>query len=166
MTFIKYTNDGKAVIQPAALTLSNLDNEDMLEMHTLDNAIVLLKEDMAPMEKYLTIASLIRLVESLAVELESNTDDGSVNYGDEDDDVTGDTCDDVIPIPAEAFEDAGIWGKDLHIQAVDGAVVITADEEGDESTEKMVQTIGKHLFDAAVSLNIVNQLLASGGANA
>ena len=25
MTFIKYTNDGKAVIQPAALTLSGLD---------------------------------------------------------------------------------------------------------------------------------------------
>ena len=36
MTFIKYTHDGKAVIQPAALTLSNLDNEDTLEMHTLD----------------------------------------------------------------------------------------------------------------------------------
>ena len=45
MTFIKYTHDGKAVIQPAALTLSNLDNEDTLEMHTLDNAIVLLKEN-------------------------------------------------------------------------------------------------------------------------
>ena len=25
MTFIKYTNDGKAVIQPAALTLSGLE---------------------------------------------------------------------------------------------------------------------------------------------
>lgn len=166
MTFIKYTHDGKAVIQPAALTLSNLDNEDTLEMHTLDNAIVLLKEDMAPMEKYLTIASLIRLVESLAVDLEADTDDGSVNDGDEDDDDTGDACDDVISIPVEAFEDAGIWGKDLHIHAVNGAVVITADEENDDSTEKMVQTIGKHLFDAAVSLNIVNQLLASGGADA
>lgn len=166
MTFIKYTHDGKAVIQPAALTLSNLDNEDTLEMHTLDNAIVLLKEDMAPMEKYLTIASLIRLVESLAVELESDTDDDAVDDCEEGDNDIGDTCDDVIPIPAEAFEDAGIWGKDLHIHAVDGAVVITADEECDESTEKMVQTIGKHLFDAAVSLNIVNQLLASGCADA
>lgn len=165
MTFIKYTNDGKAVIQPAALTLSNLDNEDTLEMHTLDNAIVLLKENMAPMEKYLAIASLIRLVESLAVELEADEEDGAVNDSDEGDD-TDDACDDVIPIPIEAFEDAGIWGKDLHIQVVDGAVVITADEEANAFTDKMVQTIGKHLFDAAVSLNIVNQLLASDGANA
>ena len=32
MTFIKYTNDGKAVIQPAALTLSGLDREETLEI--------------------------------------------------------------------------------------------------------------------------------------
>lgn len=35
MTFIKYTSDGKAVIQPAALTLSGLDREETLELHTL-----------------------------------------------------------------------------------------------------------------------------------
>ena len=46
MTFIKYTNDGKAVIQPAALTLSGLDREETLEIHTLEIAIVLLKPDM------------------------------------------------------------------------------------------------------------------------
>ena len=126
MTFIKYTHDGKAVIQPAALTLSNLDNEDTLEMHTLDNAIVLLKEDMAPMEKYLAIASLIRLVESLAVELEGDTDDDATDDDDED------FCDDTIPIPVEAFEDAGIWGNNLRIQVIDGAVVITADEGSDD----------------------------------
>ena len=51
MTFIKYTNDGKAVIQPAALTLSGLEQEETLEMHTLENAIVLLKPDMEPVEK-------------------------------------------------------------------------------------------------------------------
>ena len=51
MTFIKYTNDGKAVIQPAALTLSGLEQEETLEMHTLENAIVLLKQEMEPVEK-------------------------------------------------------------------------------------------------------------------
>lgn len=48
MTFIKYTSDGKAVIQPAALTLSGLDREETLELHTLENAIVLLKQEMEP----------------------------------------------------------------------------------------------------------------------
>lgn len=125
MTFIKYTNDGKAVIQPAALVLSNLDNENALEMHTLDNAIVLLKENMTPLEKFFTVESLIRLVESLAVELEGDTDNDAADDDDEADD--DGFCDDTIPIPAEAFEDAGIWGKNLNIQAIDGAVVITAD---------------------------------------
>lgn len=126
MTFIKYTNDGKAVIQPAALVLSNLDNENALEMHTLDNAIVLLKENMTPLEKFFAVESLIRLVESLAVELEGDTDNDAADDDDEADDE--DFCDDTIPIPVEAFEDAGIWGKDLHVQVIDGAVIITADE--------------------------------------
>lgn len=129
MTFIKYTNDGKAVIQPAALVLSNLDNENALEMHTLDNAIVLLKENMTPLEKFFAVESLIRLVESLAVELEGDTDNDAADDDDEADDE--DFCDDTIPIPVEAFEDAGIWGKDLHVQVIDGAVIITADEGSD-----------------------------------
>lgn len=41
MTFINYTNDGKAVIQSAALILSGLEREKTLELHTLENAIVL-----------------------------------------------------------------------------------------------------------------------------
>ena len=65
MTFIKYTNDGKAVIQPAALTLSGLEREETLEMHTLENAIVLLKQEMEPVEKAAAMMALIRLVNSL-----------------------------------------------------------------------------------------------------
>ena len=130
MTSIKYTNDGKAVIQPAALVLSNLDNENALEMHTLDNAIVLLKENMTPLEKFFAVESLIRLVESLAVELEGDTDNDAADDDDEADDE--DFCDDTIPIPVEAFEGAGIWGKDLHVQVIDGAVIITADEGSDD----------------------------------
>ena len=34
MTFINYTNDGKAVIQSAALILSGLEREETLELHT------------------------------------------------------------------------------------------------------------------------------------
>ena len=128
MNFIKYTHDGKAVIQPAALTLSNLDNEDTLEMHTLDNAIVLLKEDMASAEKSLAFKALGRLVDSLSLELVNTMEEEGDLDDDEDDE---EFCGATLPIPAEAFEAAGIWGKDLHIAAIDGAVVITADEEND-----------------------------------
>ena len=128
MTFIKYTNDGKAVIQPAALTLSNLDNEDALEMHTLDNAIVLFKKDMTSVEKYLAFKALGRLVDSLSIELvDAMEEEGGLDEDEDDEDF----CDDMLPIPAEAFKAAGIWGKDLRIGAIDGAVVIIADEESD-----------------------------------
>ena len=164
MTFIKYTNDGKAVIQPAALTLSNLDNEDTLEMHTLDNAIVLLKENMAPMEKYLAIASLIRLVESLAVELEVDTDDDTDDDSEADDTVN--ICDGMISIPGEAFEMAGIWGKDLNIRSVEGAVVITEDISDEDKVDALMNGMGRAPYDLAVLLNVMNNIVRSGDADA
>lgn len=164
MTFIKYTNDGKAVIQPAALTLSNLDNEDTLEMHTLDNAIVLLKENMAPMEKYLAIASLIRLVESLAVELEADTGDDTDDDSEADDTVN--ICDGMISIPGEAFEMAGIWGKDLNIRSVEGAVVITEDISDEDKVDALMNGMGRAPYDLAVLLNVMNNIVRSGDADA
>ena len=50
MKFINYTNDGRVVIQHAALILSKLDETDTLELHTMDNAIILLKKDMTLVE--------------------------------------------------------------------------------------------------------------------
>ena len=69
MTFIKYTNDGKAVIQPAALTLSGLEQEETLEMHILEKAIVLLKPDMEPVEKTAAMMTLMRLTNSLLADM-------------------------------------------------------------------------------------------------
>lgn len=106
MTFIKYTSDGKAVIQPAALTLSGLDREETLELHTLENAIVLLKQEMEPAEKAAATTTLLRLAHSLMEDMladwEAQEDDGDMCDG-----CHG--CDeDMLPIPAEAFADAGI----------------------------------------------------------
>lgn len=162
MTFIKYTNDGKAVIQPAALTLSGLVNEGALEMHTLDHVIVLLKEEMPPVEKMKTACSLMRLVNTLTVDMMTEWDEQE-ECGDEDDE---DFCDDVIPIPSEAFEDAGIWGEDLRIRAIDGAVIITPDDDSDEEPDEKMQAISKHIFEAAVSLTMASKLLDSGDADA
>ena len=75
MPFIKYTNDGKAVIQPAALTLSGLEQEETLEMHTLENAIVLLKQKMEPVEKATAMMVLIRLVNSLWADMLARWED-------------------------------------------------------------------------------------------
>lgn len=153
MTFIKYTHDGKAVIQPAALILSNLDREETLEMHTLEKAIVLLKE------KVETAFGLMRLINSLSADLMCGFDEDT----DESDE---DACGDVISIPIEAFEDAGIWGEDLRIRVIDGAVVITADDESDAEPSETMQAVSKHIFEAAVSLTRASDLLHDGDADA
>ena len=169
MTFIKYTNDGKAVIQPAALILSGLENEGALEMQTLDNVLVLHKEKMPPVEKMKTVISLMRLVNSL-------TSDTMCGFEEHIDEECDDECDDDfdedfdeednIPIPAEAFEDAGILGKILHVQVSDGAVLITAAEEDDESDEMKEHALAQLLFQAAVSLNAAVDLLKQGDPDA
>lgn len=169
MTFIKYTNDGKAVIQPAALILSGLENEDALEMQTLDNVLVLHKEKMPPVEKMKTVISLMRLVNSLTSDtmcgFEEHIDEECDDECDDDFDEDFDE-DDNIPIPAEAFEDAGILGKILHVQVSDGAVLITAAEENDESNEMKEHALAQLLFQAAVSLNAAVDLLKQGDPDA
>ena len=139
MTFIKYTNDGKAVIQPAALTLSGLDREETLELHTLENAIVLLKQEMEPVEKAAAMMALIRLVNSLWADMmagwekqEGDADpcDGCSGCGEE-----------MLPIPAEAFADAGILYDNLCVFSVDGAVLVVSDDHKTTWSDALTKAI-------------------------
>ena len=138
MTFINYTNDGKAVIQLAALTLSGLEREEALELHTLENAIVLLKPDMKPVEKAAAMMTLMRLVNSLGADMMAGW-----KVQEEDEDVC-DGChgcaEDTLPIPAEAFADAGILFDNLRVFSVDGAVLVVPQDDA-ESWEKLLSQL-------------------------
>lgn len=139
MTFIKYTNDGKAVIQPAALTLSGLDREETLEMHTLENAIVLLKPDMEPVEKAAAMMTVMRLAHSLWEDMLADWENQ------EDDEDMCDGChgydEDMLPIPAEAFEDADILYDNLRVISVDGAVLVVSDDRKTAWSEALTKAI-------------------------
>lgn len=139
MTFIKYTSDGKAVIQPAALTLSGLDREETLEMHTLENAIVLLKPDMEPVEKAAAMMTVMRLAHSLWADMLADWEDQ------EDDEDMCDGChgcdEDMLPIPAEAFEDADILYDNLRVISVDGAVLVVSDDRKTAWSEALTKAI-------------------------
>ncbi|MBC5735111.1 hypothetical protein [Lawsonibacter hominis] len=139
MTFIKYTNDGKAVIQPAALTLSGLDREETLEMHTLENAIVLLKPDMEPVEKAAAMMTVMRLAHSLWEDMLADWENQ------EDDEDMCDGChgcdEDMLPIPAEAFEDADILYDNLCVISVDGAVLVVSDDRKTAWSEALAKAI-------------------------
>ena len=139
MTFIKYTNDGKAVIQPAALTLSGLDREETLEMHTLENAIVLLKPDMEPVEKAAAMMTVMRLAHSLWEDMLADWENQ------EDDEDMCDGChgcdEDMLPIPAEAFADADILYDNLRVVSVDGAVLVVSDDRKTAWSEALTKAI-------------------------
>ena len=139
MTFIKYTNDGKAVIQPAALTLSGLEQEETLEMHTLENAIVLLKQEMEPVEKATAMMALIRLVNSLWADMMAGWED---QEGDADPCGGCSGCgEDMLPIPAEAFADAGILHDNLRVVSVDGAVLVVSDDHKTTWSDALTKAI-------------------------
>lgn len=135
MTFINYTNDGKAVIQSAALILSGLEREETLELHTLENAIVLLKPEMKPVEKAAAMMTLMRLVNSLGADMMTGW------KGQEENEDMCDGCqgcaEDTLPIPAEAFADAGILHDNLRVFSVDGAVLVVPQDDA-ESWEKVL----------------------------
>lgn len=139
MTFIKYTNDGKAVIQPAALTLSGLEQEETLEMHILEKAIVLLKQDMEPVEKAAAMMTLMRLTNSLLADMLADWE----NQEDDADPCDGCSgCDeDMLPIPAEAFADADILYDNLRVVSVDGAVLVVSDDRKTAWSEALTKAI-------------------------
>lgn len=139
MTFIKYTNDGKAVIQPAALTLSVLEQEETLEMHILEKAIVLLKPDMEPVEKAAAMMTLMRLTNSLLADMLADWE----NQEDDADPCDGCSgCDeDMLPIPAEAFADADILYDNLRVVSVDGAVLVVSDDRKTAWSEALTKAI-------------------------
>ena len=139
MTFIKYTNDGKAVIQPAALTLSGLDREETLEMHTLENAIVLLKPDIEPVEKAAAMMTVMRLAHSLWEDMLADWEDQK-DVEDMCDGCHG--CDeDMLPIPVEAFADADILYDNLRVISVDGAVLVVSDDRKTTWSDALTRAI-------------------------
>ena len=74
MKFISYTNDGRVAIQHAALILSKLDETDTLELHTMDNAIILLKKDMTLVETRDVLQGMVRLARSMTLDALCNSD--------------------------------------------------------------------------------------------
>ena len=97
----------------------------------MDNAIILLKKDMTLVETRDVLQGMVRLARSMTLDALRNSDaeDKTPLVDESVDDEYEDTI--TIPVPLKAFGDAGLLGKDLHIQVIDGAVVITEDTDDD-----------------------------------
>ena len=71
MNFVKYNKKNHIEIQPAALALSGLEHSPQMEMHTLDYALVLLKDNMSEAEQIIAMSSLVKLVNSMMTDFVS-----------------------------------------------------------------------------------------------
>lgn len=118
MKFINYTNDGRVVVQHAALILSELDETDTLELHTMDNAIILLKKDMTLVETRDVLQGMVRLARSMTLDALCNSDaedktplvDESVD--DEYEDAVNDAYEQRLQERMEQSEDAPAQGME------------------------------------------------------
>lgn len=97
----------------------------------MDNAIILLKKDMTRAETRDVLQGMVRLARSMTLNALCNSDaeDKTPLVDESFDDEYEDMI--TIPVPLEAFGDAGLLDKDLRIQIIDGAVVITEDTDDD-----------------------------------
>ncbi len=94
-------------------------------MHTLENAIVLLKQEMEPVEKAAAMMALIRLVNSLWADMMAGWEDQEAIRPRA---MAALAAARMLPIPAEAFADAGILHDNLRVVSVDGAVLVVSDD--------------------------------------
>jgi hypothetical protein len=69
MKFIKEVTVSGVFIPKSAMILSGLDEADSLELHTLDDAVVLLKDSMTADEMFSVIESLSELTSELITHL-------------------------------------------------------------------------------------------------
>lgn len=148
MTFINYTNDGKAVIQPAALVLSDLNHEEKLELHAMDKVIVLLKPEMTPLERLTVMSSLTRLVNYLGVSMTAGWNTRQ-NCDDENDFFNDGFDEGCVAVPAEAFEDAGILHDNLRAFSTDGAVLIVSEDRKVDWHSELDKTLKMYGIDRA-----------------
>ena len=148
MTFVKYTDEGKVVIQPAALMLSSLDEEELLEMHTLDKVLILLKDEMTPQETVAVVEELTRFCGSLMADAAAQLE--------------GTPEKDTIRIPAEAFEDAGIDAENLRLLIDDGLLIFARDDREVKFSPRTIAELMKCGIPAAKLAALLKEYQADG----
>ena len=133
-------------------TMALLQELGFLPLNTRDDFNVLYKffskeeftddyldEEMEPAEKAAATTTLLRLAHSLMEDMladwEAQEDDGDMCDG-----CHG--CDeDMLPIPAEAFADAGILYDNLCVFSVDGAVLVVSDDHKTTWSDALTKAI-------------------------
>ena len=110
MTYVKRAKSGGVEITSAALTLSGLEEQEFLEVQTLNGAVVLFSADAERHELAGIVNELVRLAEAIITDvLDEEEAEQEI---------------DSVPFPKAILENAGLNGNEYHVFSDKGNVMI------------------------------------------
>ena len=101
MTYVKRAKSGGVEITSAALTLSGLEEQEFLEVHTLNGAVVLFSADAERHELAGIVNELVRLAEAIITDV-LDEEEAEQEL-------------DTVPFPKAILENAGLNGNEYHV---------------------------------------------------
>lgn len=130
MTFVKHTCGGGAAITPAGLVLSGLDEHELLELHTLNGAIVIFGAGTERLERAAIAYELVRMAEAIMTDVLAEQEE--------------EPEEETIPLPCEALSRAGLDGDEIHVICDEGIVMIVGTEHEFSLSHRTRERLHKH----------------------
>ena len=130
MTYVKRAKSGGVEVTPAALTLSGLEEQEFLEVQTLNGAVVLFSADAEHHELVGIANELVRLAEAIIT-----------NVLDEED---AEQELDAVPFPKAILERAGLDGDEYHVFSDKGIVIIVGKDQDFSLSPETREQLHKH----------------------
>lgn len=130
MTYVKRTKSGGVEITSAALTLSGLEEQEFLEVQTLNGAVVLFSADAERYELAGIVSELVRLAEAIITDvLDEEEAEQERN---------------TVPFPKAVLERAGLDGDEYHVFSDKGIVMIVGKDQDFSLSPETREQLHKH----------------------
>lgn len=130
MTYVKRAKSGGVEITSAALTLSGLEEQEFLEVQTLNGAVVLFSADAERHELAGIVNELVRLAEAIITDvLDEEEAEQERN---------------TVPFPKAVLERAGLDGDEYHVFSDKGIVMIVGKDQDFSLSPETREQLHKH----------------------
>ena len=151
MTYVKRAKSGGVEVTPAALTLSGLEEQEFLEVQTLNGAVVLFSADAERYELAGIVNELVRLAEAIITDV-LNEEEAEKELN-------------TVPFPKAVLERAGLDGDEYHVFSDKGIVMIVGKDQDFSLSPETRECLHEHGITPEHFDCLVNQRGTEGGKN-
>ena len=138
MTYVKRAKSGGVEITSAALTLSGLEEQEFLEVQTLNGAVVLFSADAERHELAGIVNELVRLAEAIITDV-LDEEEAEQEL-------------DTVPFPKAILENAGLNGNEYHVFSDKGIVMIVDKNQDFSLSPETRECLHEHVVFPAVDM--------------